>query len=476
RHGLRAAALLLVSGVLTSCADGPNKKAEAQPPAAIPAAADSEFSIKVFVEEGGTERLVHVAPLDWRAPSSAADLPSGPGQKTQALSDEGEQLGEIRQAATVQLPDGGVVDTDDDVVPGWTLLKWAAHSCETSDPVDFVMIGDPWVDPSLHPGAQDGLDPDSTWYIYHVDSPFLFGTCDSVVYREEMLLCTADRLAQVADSPGTVYWASRKYTTGPPTNGVRPTESIKITIPPQATKDKFIARDMALNVLGHLARMTVHPHEVRLNGGETASKTCGEWLADVANTGENQAHDVVSPLWYRAIFPHVTDYFDPVSIELEGVSSETLKEMARRRLDRSANVRVAAARLTRDLAIRTVTDDISGAHKAFASGGDKKASTLRAWGLEPGQEPYNSLRHAMKTIYGRLEAGPAPSSSRHWFAHAATLDDPMCNKSSTSAAMALGTGVEAKNLIENIGFGIDGRWSDIAPGTRGETLAVSFVS
>jgi hypothetical protein len=481
----------LTVALLTSCSDGAStKQASPEPSPPKTTEAPSDYSLKVFVERGGIERVVKVKPVgastEPPAPSGAStERASAPPRREQAATEE--NLGSISQAATVSLPNGGVEDTDNDVVPGWTLLKWAAASCGLTGNyeqfTDWGAIVEPWSPPDyVYEGA-----PERNWYIFE-DRPGTFRSCDAYVYREEQLLCTADRLAQVGDSAGTVYWDSREYV-GSDSSGYPITDPIKITIPPQATKDKFIARDMALNALGHLSRLTLRKHKVKLsepvNGEQYESRTCGEWLADVANTGEPQS--IACPPqgtnWCsNGIFGWFTSkYFDfdlPSDQSEAGhffnASVERRKELARRRLSRMANLMGAAARLTKDIVHRSVKDDIAGAQKAFASAGDRHGAALRAWGMEPGQEPYNNLRHAVRTLYGRLEAGPGGTSPL-WEAHGPSLDDPRCDKSGTSAAMAFGTGSSASEMIDRIGWGMDGRWSDIAPTTRGETLALSLI-
>jgi hypothetical protein len=480
-------AILPLLACVAGCGDGdalPSPHKTAPPSQAAP---ESEYSLKIFVEHQGVERLVKVGPVGAAlGPAKNLDQAKAakpPPQHTQSSS--GENLGKVQQAATVGLPDSTEVDTDGDVVPGWTLLKWAATSCalEGLDELgtDWGKIVEPW-SPTTDPGPNS---PPTAWYIFE-NAPGR--TCDAYLYREEQLLCTADRLAQIGDSPGTVYWGAREYTGTDPSTGAPTSEPIKVTIPPQATKDKFIARDMALNALGHLARLTMREHRVRLsvpeNGDDYGSKTCGAWYADVANTGEVQTLGDCHFIGYvdcqNAIFPYTTakafDGDEGLTDNLVfGGSLEKRKEVGRRRVDRLANLMTAAARLTSDIVERSVKDDISGAQKAFASAGDRHRAALRAWGLDVGQEPYNNLRHALRTLYGRLELGPSGDEPQ-WEPHGVTRDDPRCDKASADTLMATGTGRSGSALIESLAFGLDARWDDIPPATSGESLALSILS
>src|SRR5262249_50744350 len=82
---------------------------------------------------------------------------------------------------------------------------------------------------------------------YNISSSLQFNsrarTCEQNLQQQEVLLCAADKLSEVGRSVGTLKW------------DLKAPDNVTITIPPQATADRFIARDMALNVLAHLARL-----------------------------------------------------------------------------------------------------------------------------------------------------------------------------------------------------------------------------
>jgi hypothetical protein len=472
-----AAGLAILS--LVACGDGDNPSSKAPSPRSQPTATAtaSEFGLKVYVELDGKERLVTVAPSE-SLPAKLETRP--PGSGTQSASEGDGRLGKLQQAATVTQPDGTVIDTDDDVVPGWTLLKWAAISCEQKAPsnvmheLDYGFVGEPWSNP----------EASFSWYIFHAFDPmYLLSSCDDYLYREEVLLCAADRLAQIGDSASTTQWSTATYTSNTPDpTGQLPKKSVTITIPPQATKDRFIARDLALNALGHLARLTQRVMEVRSGPNGYVRKTCGEFFLEAANTGEIYESDLEPHGGYRwnSVFPQQTWYADPdqvTTFSLEN-SIERQKAAGRRRIDRSLNLLTAAARLTKDLVERSVRDDISGAQKLFGSGGDARRSSLRAWGLDSGQEPYNNLRHAFRTLYGRLEFGSnvhQGAESIQWFPRAITRDDPRCSRANSSSDVTAGGGTSASDLLQLLSYGVPARWNDVPPSTRGETLALSIL-
>src|SRR5690606_22508061 len=81
-----------------------------------------------------------------------------------------------------------------------------------------------------------------------------FQSCDAQLAAQEVLLCAADKLAEIADSVGPIRW-DIDYWSSATSN-----EDVTIEIPPQATQDRFIARDMALNTLASAAQVDLrHP-------------------------------------------------------------------------------------------------------------------------------------------------------------------------------------------------------------------------
>jgi hypothetical protein len=425
----------------------------------------SEFGIKVYVEDRGQRHAVTLGPARLPALTRATQSPehtsSPPSSLPQSISGSRERLGQSQQALTNAEPEERVSGG----LSAWTLLKWAALSCEVTPPdqggiypLDYAFVGDPW-----HDSHSDISD---SWYIFHSVGTML-DTCDDVLYREEVLLCAADRLAEIGDSATTIYWQTKDYNE---TQSAAALEAhpIKVTIPPQATKDRFIARDVALNVLGHLARLVQRGHVENVPDDgiwRAIVKPCGDFFAEAANDGS---------LYSLVTSPYYAWYADPTPTSLG--STTVQREIGRRRVDRTLNLLSAAARLTKDLVQRSVSDDISGAQKQFGNGGDARAAALRAWGLDSGEEPYNNLRHALRTLYGRLESGSlADLGYTDWIPHYQSRDDPRCYQPAGERHQR-GEGVRAADLITDVKFGMDGRWLDIAPSTSQETFAVSVLS
>src|SRR6185437_12735368 len=67
-------------------------------------------------------------------------------------------------------------------------------------------------------------------------------TCDQLLEYEETLVCMADELAQLADAVAPQTWAAVQYLPGI-------TGPLTWVIPPPAENEKFIVRDLAMEVL-----------------------------------------------------------------------------------------------------------------------------------------------------------------------------------------------------------------------------------
>jgi hypothetical protein len=409
-----------------------------------------EYALRVFVgQQGEPQRVVNVLP---------ADLPSEPIEEPVS---EGEQpaLGErsaapsspgLRIQATVQTDGGTAIDTNeqdeaDDTVPGATLLAWAARSCETLDNyvtgpegVEPFAIGTPWTG-NAH----------ASWYIFHGSElePGQNWNCDRVLYYQEVLLCAADRLAELAEGVGTVSWNTFNEGSSTP---------VVVTVPPQGTEDKFIARDIAINALAHVAKL------------ESKVVTDGSVLAVCSNHYETLAKNgnyTLPPAGFSRAVPRNTVYFDNPSVNMVSATVSERKAVGVARLERQANILSAAGRLLKQLIDDSVRDDVSGAQQQLAaSGGNAK----RAWGVDENQSPYNTLRHAYRILMGRLEIGRNDPSSLIWSntPGGPSLDDPRCGSP--------GFEEYAIDLLPNIGYGESARWSGASPRTRGEVLAMTL--
>src|SRR5262249_49205988 len=158
---------------------------------------------------------------------------------------------------------------------------------------------------------------------------------------QEILLCAADKLAEIADTVTPITWESDPGFISGPDRAIHAT----ITIPPQATKDKFIVRDMAINVLAHLARLETDTRPLTAFNDHIIQgfPTC----LDAYAAGEPTAFSVSS-------------YLPPVQT---APNASTIDSLRASRLQYKAHILRGAERLLRDLVEKSVHDDLAGSER-----------------------------------------------------------------------------------------------------------------
>ncbi len=434
-------------------------------------------SIKLLVGEGDEQRLIRFSP-DYTPPGddevvgefppadSRFDLSASPTEQ----SDTPERPG-LDLLATVN--DGtNSFDTNElDAVsgrqPGSTLVSLAAKACASRDsPGDFApgerhafMIGAyPW---QIREDAGQG-----NGYLHHIlmgwGQDFWLRTCDEMLAAQELLLCTADKLAEIADSVGSVHWDIKYWD-----ELGQLVDNVSITIPPQATTDKFVARDMALNTLAALAQL-----ELRHPAGNTAF-TQGPYVgsenftATECTTAYAAAADgdtAVDP--DNAAYDSFEDAVWAWRTGLDfGVDPEDdFQAAGKHRLGLKANVLAAAARLVKKLVVDSVRDDLAGAERKRASAGDPLKGAKAYWGAPDADEPvYNTVRHALQVLYGRLEITPINPDLGSWQSGGVQNFDPYCwNTSKHGPGFLLWTSLANP-------------WEDPVVSTREQAFAVSTL-
>jgi hypothetical protein len=281
--------------------------------------------------------VLRIGPSDWGVWDDGVQEATEPGLETQSSNSPG-----LRTQATVQRGTNEPFEAN-----GWTLLSYALQSCLPSE-APFYVTHVPWI-------ADSGNF--RNFYMFQrlvVGSPsFPYKTCDDTLMLEEVLLCGADRLAQVADSVGTVTWDSADI---PDPNNPGSTTAITVTIPPQDTDDKFIARDLALNALAHIAQLETKERfrpfqgteEMRSCALDFAALAAGAWTDFGVTSAPN-----VKPFGVGYYFD------DPTNIDFSNASTDVLKAAGARRLGRYATVLASAGRLLKDLVERSVRDDMT---------------------------------------------------------------------------------------------------------------------
>ena len=436
---------------------GPSK-----PKASPSDSASGELALTVLVapkDNPKASRVVKIGPADSGTSSE---------QDSSAAESALDPLGPL--LATVQRG-----DEEPRQATGWTLLSWALESCmpPRTDMVaarfPFFIVPTPWSSSTTTGNLRE-------FYMFRrisSEGPLTpYQTCDDALLLQEVLLCGADRLAQIGDSVGTVTWD----TADPDGNGN--SVDITVTIPPQQTEDKFIARDLALNALAHIALL------------ESKDRTY-----PAGNSGPNDdivfscADGYAQPGHATWLFPFPTSplispgfrTFDSGVIDWSQRTTEERQVAGEKRLGRYVNLLAASGRLVKDLVERSVRDDISGAQQKMAGAADLSRAARQAWGVEENQSPYNSLRHALRVLFGRLElgneVGPLGGSQAEefvWVAHDRMRDDPQCfNQEGIGIQRNDQRTQRALDLLLGMAGGTDARWNDLRPTTAGESLAMS---
>ena len=269
---VRVLGLLLIVGGATSCSD----QAAGHPVAfSVPgplAGAAGAYSIKVLVQADG-EKAPHLLKLG-PVGTSALGAPKTSPPSTQTTQSARPGPPGVHPLATIGdgsgTEDTQANDTANNLADGWTLMSWALRTCVRDDnprtsqlegtpipPIGthgFGIAGAPWA-------LKSPRDLITTYYFFYSTDPFdPRDNCDAALFMQEALLCAADRLSQLSDSPGTVTWSvppstNSADTIGDSDNPIGDTPQITDTIPPQDAKDVFIARDMALNALAYVAKL-----------------------------------------------------------------------------------------------------------------------------------------------------------------------------------------------------------------------------
>ncbi len=407
---LRRLCLLLVAALLPtfSCSDD---AAEHKKPAKNPDSPFSQYSIKIY--SGIERKRIDLPPIGESAlrvpfdrllaetktpslPEALGSPPQLPAKEASAQQQKPAQGPGSKPQVDIETPDGGVaVDGDLTSRAGWALVYGAAYECgmgtrgAASTPgIELYPIGQV---PVIQPWSEGG-------------SYFVFRTwpraCDHQLAYEETLLCIADKLAEIADTPGSVTWSKVPTTTPNPELPPGPW-----VIPPQATRDRFIARDLSIHVLAVLG-FTELTLRSSAPGASSGTWTCATAYGESAKvTGSSAAAVVQNHLdyTYGALDNSVPLYLPPSSLTIK---ADNFKPLAKERIIFNAHVLRAAGRLLRDQIPKGITADMAGGEQQQARATDPLRGAQLMWGeTSDANRPYNSLAHATRLSSGRWERG-----------------------------------------------------------------------
>jgi len=341
----------------------------------------ADYSIKVWVLHDGKRNLVEFAPADAPDRGLFAARTSTPEHSETTVQPFGLQP---RGNATIEDPDGGIVHegdmADEELAqgkqPGWGFLRAALEQC-AYEVADWTGMG-----PTLAEFPWTG----GHWYFFTEGEYGGVAHCDYNLRYQELLVCAAAKLTEVSETVGNITWDN--VTMGS-TLGFEYQKPVRWVIPAQSTRDKFVLHDLAINALAHVALLnnplTWKASRPSYFPDDMSVATCADFFA-----------------WAMSAPSEVT-YFEEV---YEPKSPED-PAFAANRLRLQANILRAAGRLLRDLVDRSFYADLAGAEKNRARVGDPARGTGLMWGVQSGEDgSYNTLRHAMRLLFGRWELGP----------------------------------------------------------------------
>lgn len=443
-----AAAFVASALPLSSCSEDTGSRAgkkPAEPP-------ESEWSIKIFVGEGAASKRVDLRPVRELSfggqdltqavagdvPSSPTDLmSSGPLQLSGAKA--GSTGGKVsgpgsKPQALIGGEDGGaVLEEELNGSAGWALVYGAAAECgflgtriigEAANP---HINGPPFVPPWRN----------NAWSIFPpaTSAPAAPQSCDQQLAYSEALLCVANELSAVADAVSTIRWA--RVEAMPPLPGL---PSGAWTIPVQANRDRFIARDLAIYMLATLALNDMAPIP---GGTEDACSGAYARAAKDAQFGASNASWLFGSASVTKYFPDA----DP------NISPGTVPAIAELRLRYQTQVLRTAGRLLDELIDKSVEADLAGAAKRRARATDPIRGSEIAWGQRDNANGrYNSLAHAVRVVAGRWELSPISAGSPFFF-----TNDPKCGGEAVADVVEKGYGEDLNARIGHLGLRTPGQ-------------------
>ncbi|MBI5535279.1 MAG: hypothetical protein HY898_21305 [Deltaproteobacteria bacterium] len=233
---------------------------------------------------------------------------------------------------------------------------------------------------------------DGAWYLFSTRP----ASCDAATLYAETLACVADELERVADTVTPIKW------TGVEALEPADREAWGIPegawyVPPQTTENKAVARDLARNVMAHIAALDV----LRPAG---TTQNCSDLYAEIiANPNDLSKSQLVfgvaaggTPV-YPSLMPNRT--------AAETVTTANAASLAEQRLLVKAHTLRATAKLLGHSVKSAMQEDLSSAEMGRAKAADLSGSTRAAWGVNAEGKVlrHGTYAHALRVLEGRLE-------------------------------------------------------------------------
>jgi len=418
---------LLALPSLVACSD--SKENASTSKNEMPNFENSQYAITAFWEKNGQKNLI-------RIPPAMSNF-----ERNKNLSTEDSKKSSEPQKTTSNI--ALEIDNISSIDSGF-ILKFAANQCGVPihpDPVNSM----------AHWSNVSAVNPWSPGAFFVFSRPP--SSCDQSLVYEETMLCMADQINSIADAVDDVVWNLGGE---------------KLTFPPQSTKNRFIARDLARNTIAHIGYLDALWH----TNESTFSFSCDagyftlllgpNYLGSTFLTSENIFG--VSP-------GATTQYIEPSLT----TTQENLPALIGGRLKFQSKILRGAGNLLNKIIKDSVFEDLAGAESARSKATDPLEGNRRAWGLHlpgPWNDPsivdiyspaYNSLEHAVQVLAGRLEVGPNPNLN--------SLDDPL------NLGDARCGGLRSSELLRR-GFGpeMTARAFDTGVQTKGQTEALVMIA
>jgi hypothetical protein len=400
---------------------------------------ESNYAIHIYVQDNGEEARVDLGPASEISGVLTSPLTTRSLHTQDVHPTDFDGGGPpLAQESTVDDPNGKPWQT------AWALVAGAAVECGVA----------PYL---VHLPAWDSSPDSHPWFVF--DRPP--ESCASVLQREEQLLCVGDKLAEIADAVGDVKWEHAAASGTPPADydahdpsGLSSKLATPWRIPPQADKDRFIARDLSIHVLAHIPMLdALHWYygfgPTDPYGGDNPVLTCQEMFTKVAQNGAlsvgaafpepayniAETHVVVAfGGWYGKlthpnglddVFEPAFPIYPPSAVPIAELTTsyfawtdpsggihrqphaaarvDHTREIARTALQVEGQILRASGKLLYDVIRRSVYSDMAGAEQRAAAAMDPVRAPRISWGDEG---PYNSLAHAVRVLTGRWEMGP----------------------------------------------------------------------
>ena len=429
-------------------------------------AQEADYSIKAYVTRGKGPVLTEFGPVDAVERHGYSTKSLLLPRTTGAIDRDGGDPGDMHDWTEQEVAEGKQ--------PGWLLLQAALGTCIAEAPVNlytYSLVGTDTPDWGLvdQPGAWD-----SRWFMIGARIPS--SLCEMRLQVQDLLLCAAGKLEAASSTVDTVRWTvhyqDERKVVAHPENEFIDTEEVTYIIPPQATEDQFILRDLAIATLAQLARLDLEPAQPI---GEHSEEWVPGWTSYWGNeTCEAQWAAVLDDPTSLESTDHVcaASYWAEISGSNQAVL--TLQDKIRcvqQSMRGHTHVLRASGRLLRRLLDDSFYADLAGAERNRAAAGDPSRGVELMWGVHDSVNgSYSSLRHALRLLYGRWELGPNYALEQHdppvppvgapEYPH----DDPMCSRIA-----------ELDLLPEAVAAGFDARWKDRSVETSGQALALSTL-